>query len=220
MVVEVLEARGRLEPQVERRERRVDADSCPLRRRGARRLDDVEQMEVVLEVRERRAPLAHACNRLAQAVGPEPRGLDRVMARIDVAFDGGPTDRGKDPFTAILEIFTFDTVAEELVAYEFGETADVTGAWDKTQLRFAQMNASGPIQLFSVDLATAVVTPTGRTAALGSIGWTGAGDMAVYGNDGPVNAESGLSRHFVTRCELLNAHAHQKLRPAEVTSLP
>ena len=45
----------------------------------ARRVDDVEQMEVVLEVRERRAPLAHACNRLAQAVGPEPRGLDRVM---------------------------------------------------------------------------------------------------------------------------------------------
>jgi hypothetical protein len=55
VVVEVLDARGRLEPQVERRERRVDADGHALRGRDTCCGDDVEQVEVLLEARERRA---------------------------------------------------------------------------------------------------------------------------------------------------------------------
>jgi hypothetical protein len=55
VVVEVLDARRRLEPQVERGERRVEADGHALRGRDPRCGDDVEQVEVLLEARERRA---------------------------------------------------------------------------------------------------------------------------------------------------------------------
>jgi hypothetical protein len=151
---------------------------------------------------------------------PICRDYRLFYARIGFNDGGGPTNRGKEPFRAVLEISTFDVVAEELIALEVGDTTDVTGSYDKTHLKFARMGAPGPIELFNVDLATGETTPSGRTATLGSVTWTGSGDLSVFGNDGPFLEEIGLARHFVNACELLNFHAHQKLRPAQVGSLP
>ena len=120
----------------------------------------------------------------------------------------------------MLEISTFDVVAEELIALEVGNTANVTGSYDKTHLEFARMGAPAPIERFNIDLATGQSTPSGRTATLGPVTWTGSGDASVFGNDGPFLEEIGLARHFVNSCELLNFHAHQKLRPAQVGPLP
>jgi hypothetical protein len=140
-------------------------------------------------------------------------------ARIDAAVDGGPTNRGKEPFTTVLEIFTIDVAADELISYEFGETADVDGTYDKTHLRFAQMGAPTPMPLYELDLASGEVAATGRTATLDPMNWTGTGERIVSGNDGPLLEELGLARHFGGRCETLNFHAHQKLRAAGVTPL-
>jgi hypothetical protein len=69
VIVEVLHARRRLEPQVQRLERRVDGDCRALRGGDSGRLDDVEKMEVVVQARERRAILANAHDGLAKTVG-------------------------------------------------------------------------------------------------------------------------------------------------------
>jgi len=44
--------------------------------------------------------------------------------------------------------------------------------------------------------------------------WRGVGDRWVYGNNGPLNDAEGVPRHFVSRCETVNANAHQTGRNA------
>jgi len=40
--------------------------------------------------------------------------------------------------------------------------------------------------------------------------WTAISDRYLYGNDGPVNADEGLPRHYVDKCTTINDNAHQK----------
>ena len=56
-----------------------DRHGAPLARGDPRRLDDVEQVQIVRAAGERRAVLAQAGHELAQAVAPQPRRIERVV---------------------------------------------------------------------------------------------------------------------------------------------
>jgi len=47
--------------------------------------------------------------------------------------------------------------------------------------------------------------------------WSGVGDRWVYGNNGPLNDAEGVARHSVSKCETVNANAHQTGRNATMT---
>lgn len=138
-------------------------------------------------------------------------------AQIAFTADGPPKGQNKTPFAAIVEIFTFDTVTDELVSLETGWTSDVTGIFDETHLRSAQMDAPGPIQLMNIDLSTGEATPSGRTATLGPMTWTSVTDRFQHGNDGP---SFDMPKHISNSCETANFHAHEKFRLGTVEGDP
>lgn len=140
------------------------------------------------------------------------------FARFDGTSGGGGLDR-RLPLDASLTIsserFHAESDSFELVAVEAGDTTNVTGFYDAARLRFAHMDAPAPIALSRVDLATGDLTPTGHTATLGAMTWTGYGDVIVFGNDGP--GLGGLG-HFADRCATANFNARQRIRPAKISA--
>jgi hypothetical protein len=73
VVMQVLDPRRRLVPELERGERRCDRSNDPLRHRDTGCVEHVEQVQIVVETVQGRASVPNGDDGLAEAVRPEPR---------------------------------------------------------------------------------------------------------------------------------------------------
>lgn len=134
--------------------------------------------------------------------------------RTTYVFGGGALGMAQQPFVAALEHFTYDANEPRVISYEYGETTDVVGSYDKPHLSSAHFD-SATIEMNEVNLQTGEVTPTGETLTLGPFTWTAATGIYRYGNDGP--ALEFYPPNVRDRCHTTVSFAHQKFRVAHVT---
>src|SRR5215211_6340686 len=130
------------------------------------------------------------------------------------AFGGGALGMAQQPFVAIFDHARWDVNQDRLISYEFGETPDVVGSYDKTHLSYAHFDAT-TVEMNDVDLQTGEATPTGETLTLGPFTWTAATGIYRFGNDGPVFDDE--NPDLRDRCHTTVSHAHQRFRIAHVS---
>ena len=130
---------------------------------------------------------------------------------------GGALGMAQQPFVVLFDHARLDVKEGEedrLISYEFGQTPDVVGSYDKTHLSYAHFDAT-TVEMNNFDLQTGEVTPTGETVALGPFTWTAASSVYRFGNDGP--ALEGYPPNVRDRCHTTVFSAHMKFRVAHVT---
>jgi hypothetical protein len=133
--------------------------------------------------------------------------------RYGVSFTSRPLGRATQPFVAAFEhtstLVRPDGTAE-LLSYEYGETADVVGSYDRTHLTSAYMDGA-TIEMNDVDLGTGELTPNGKTVTLGPFTWTATTDIYRFGNDGLLG---NLPPDVRNRCQTTVSNTNQKLTAA------